>query len=174
MRIASDEPEEPLMIVGEEGMTLSRAFREVSGLLVGLVLPLTPTGPIAVTYDYEPGTDHMEDLYVAMTCQATGFGRVPGRFDEVQLPNLLRFALRWYYPIYDDDPELDGLKVAQEKTLDGMSFWEERLRADVPAGYRSLGQRVRQTDAEEGRTTVTSEAGQPLYAWEVDASVRLH
>lgn len=138
-------------------------------LLMGVVTP-SPGGPIQSTYVYEPGSNHLpaED-FLALTCQVVGHTHLPDGINEVFIPEAFDYVVTAYYPIVEDDPEIDGYQRAQQLTLRGFGAFYDALVRD-----RQLGDRVRWAENPAGRIRGTNEAGQLLFGYEGDVRVRLH
>lgn len=147
-----------------------RAFKDVVRLVaaaLNAIAPVTPGGFVKATYDYEPGI--FADNWPARTVEHTGFERRGGS-EEVRVPDTITFAVRHYYPILETGPQ-DGLKVAQDKTLDAFDEW---LQAAALNSRLTPDARVLALEEPSGRTLPVRDAASTLYVYECEVRVRVH
>ena len=154
----------------------AEAVQETAKLLMGLV-EVSDDGPLQSTWPYEPGEGFIQpEQYCALTCENVGFARLPNSIAEVDIPEALDFMVTAYYPIVQDDPEIDGLYRAQLMAQQGFGYFYDTLNKDRGLSFQDpTGERrVMWADAPAGRRRGVIDSGTYLYAYEADCRVRLH
>lgn len=144
-------------------LSFEEAVNTAAGALAQLVVPGPAPAPVRKAYSYEPIV--FEEAYPALTIQHTGFRvAVAGN-----LPAVLGFTVRIYYPVAMGTGTVDGFKIAQEQVLKAISAWFTALEGD-----RYLSRRALMTATPEGRTVGVAEQGKSvLYVYEVEVEVTI-
>lgn len=154
--------------------TLEEQVATIQAGLAGVVEP-APEGPLKTVLDYEPNL-WGDDAYTALAVQNTGFEHTGRGTAEIELPDLVSFAARAYYPVLDGTDE-DGLRVAQRETLAGISAFDAGLRADPTLGGTVLFAKVvagRIVGIPQAISLSDATTSSILLAYEVDVRAKAH
>ncbi len=139
-------------------MTLEDALNGVAETLCSL-------GEYDSRFPYEPGA--MGNDYPMITVRYVEDNGDSGGSDEEELPGIIVYAVRSYYPISDSGDGEDGMKVAQEACLHARSTWLESLKED-----RSLGGLAYQVEIMSARAFPIEDADYGnLYAHEMTVNI---
>lgn len=146
-------------------------WEDVVNEVVTALMDIVPLGeaPEAVKITYPEDPENFEERWPAVSCELVNDARGAGASNEIKWPNLLRFAVRSYYPL-DDTQAGDPGRKAQRMVLasDGAYL-------DAVIASRNLGQRVFGVEAPEGRRIGRAVGrNRLLLGYERDTIVRLH